>query len=403
MEPKNYKRYLSFIDFIGINPSLHILKYDNYKTTPSFIISIIILLICISFVIFSFIEFLNQTPDLIYYKSMDPKTKKKIFLSDSFLIFRILNSCSNITKEDISINYYSKEKPYSLDFEYCEIGKNIDYKFNNDISNNDESNLQIDLFKEKTPNCKNEETMISIITENDIMNSNDKNNPIVPYYYYFEKVFVNNDIIFINYNYQYIKFDSDEGIFFQNYKTHNAIGFSDLEYDVQNYDLDFLLINFTFNINKFNYELYMRKYQKLQSLLADIMSIINLSVTIGKSISHILLNKVMVRDILINIIDNNYNKKKNVTSNDYNIKKKLNNSDIKEKNKFNLEKTNIKSGVSDIEKINKSNINNLNLSRHKTNTKIRALKSINCFQFIKSLFCYEDIKSKLINICFNLI
>ena len=92
-----------------------------------------------------------------------------------------------------------------------------------------------------------------------------------------------------------------------------------------------------------------------------------------------------------------------MTSNDYNIKKKLNNSDIKEKNKFNLEKTNIKSGVSDIEKINKSNINNLNLSRHKTNTKIRALKSINCFQFIKSLFCYEDIKSKLINICFNLI
>ena len=79
MEPKNYKRYLSFIDFIGINPSLHILKYDNYKTTPSIIISIIILLICISFIIYSFIEYLNQTPDLIYYKSMDPKTKKKRF------------------------------------------------------------------------------------------------------------------------------------------------------------------------------------------------------------------------------------------------------------------------------------------------------------------------------------
>ena len=133
------------------------------------------------------------------------------------------------------------------------------------------------------------------------------------------------------------------------------------------------------------------------------MSIINLSVAIGKFIAQILLNKVMVRDILINIIDNNYNKKKNATSNDYKIKKKLNNSDIKEKNKFNLKQTNIKSNISDIEKINKSNIDNLNISRHKTNTKIRALKSINCFQFIKSLFCYEDIKSKLINICFNLI
>ena len=81
----------------------------------------------------------------------------------------------------------------------------------------------------------------------------------------------------------------------------------------------------------------------------------------------------------------------------------MNYSDIKEKNKFNLEHTNIKSNISDIEKINKSNINNLNISRHKTNTKIRALKTIKYFNFTKSLFCYKDIKSKLINICFNLI
>ncbi len=180
----------------------------------------------------------------------------------------------------------------------------------NDISNNDESNLQIDLFKEKTPNCKNEETMISIITENDIMNSNDKNNPIVPYYYYFEKVFVNNDIIFINYNYQYIKFDSDEGIFFRNYKSYNAIGFSNMEYDSGIYDGDSILISISFNINKLDYDLYIRKYRRIQSLLADIMSIINLTVVIGKFIGNILLNKIMARDILINIIDNNYNNKK---------------------------------------------------------------------------------------------
>ena len=77
MELKIYKKHLYFIDFIGIHPSLRILKYDNYKTTPSIIISIIILLLCISFVIYSFIEYLNQTPDLIYYKSMDTNTKKK--------------------------------------------------------------------------------------------------------------------------------------------------------------------------------------------------------------------------------------------------------------------------------------------------------------------------------------
>ena len=43
MEHKNYKYYLYLFDFIGINPSLRIFNYENYKTTPSFIISIIIL------------------------------------------------------------------------------------------------------------------------------------------------------------------------------------------------------------------------------------------------------------------------------------------------------------------------------------------------------------------------
>ena len=169
--------------------------------------------------------------------------------------------------------------------------------------------MEFDLLIETTEDCINSPSVIYILTENDIINNNDKNNPIVPFYHFYQKVFDDN-FVSIYYDYLNIKFDSDEGIFFQNYKTHNAIGFSDLEYDVQNYDIDVLYINFIFNINKFNYDLYIRKYQKLQSLLADIMSIINLSVTIGKSISHILLNKVMVRDILINIIDNNYNKKK---------------------------------------------------------------------------------------------
>ena len=202
MEPKNYKRYLYFIDFIGINPSLRILKYDNYKTTPSIIISIIILLLCICFVIYSFIEYLNQTPDLIYYKSMDTNTDKKILLSDSFLMFEIWNPCWNITKENIFIYYTSKEIEYILDFEYCEIGKNIDYKFKNlietfekkteeniseyfcikfnntilynDISNNDEGYLRIDLIKFNIPNNCDSSTKISILTENDIMNNNDK-------------------------------------------------------------------------------------------------------------------------------------------------------------------------------------------------------------------------------------
>ena len=144
-------------------------------------------------------------------------------------MLKIWNPCLNITKEDINIYYYSKEKQYFLDCEYCEIGKNIDYKFKNligtfeknereniseyfcikfnnitlynDISNNNISNLQIYLTKEKTPNCNDSTTIIYIITENDIMNYNDKNNPIVPYYHYTSKIFDNNINIYYNYHY----------------------------------------------------------------------------------------------------------------------------------------------------------------------------------------------------------
>ena len=429
MEHKNYKYYLYLFDFIGINPSLRIFNYENYKTTPSFIISIIILLIWVCFIIFSFIEFLNQTPDLIYYKSIDTKAEKKISLNNSFLMFKVFNFCS---KENLlEAPFFSNEKIHVLDYEYCEIGKNIDYKYKdmietfeknekqniseyfcikfnenttlyNDIYNNNIGNLRIDLIIETSEDCNNFPSILSILTENDIINNNDKNNPIVPFYHFNEKSFYNN-MVYIYYNYQYIKFDSDEGIFFRNYKSYNAIGFSNMEYDSGIYDSDSILISISFNINKLDYDLYIRKYQRIQSLLADIMSIINLTIVIGKFIGNILLNKLMARDILINIIDNNYNKKKNETGNDCKIKKKLNYSDIKEKNKFNLEHTNIKSNISDIEKINKSNINNLNISRHKTNTKIRALKTIKYFNFTKSLFCYKDIKSKLINFCFELI
>ena len=263
--------------------------------------------------------------------------------------------------------------------------------------------MEFDLLIETTEDCINSPSVIYILTENDIINNNDKNNPIVPFYHFNQKS-IHNNIAYIYYNYQYIKFDSDEGIFFRNYKSYNAIGFSNMEYDSGIYDSDSTLISISFNINKLDYDLYIRKYQRIQSLLADIMSIINLTIVIGKFIGNILLNKLMARDILINIIDNNYNNRnKNETGNDCKIKKKLNYSDIKEKNKFNLEHTNIKSNISDIEKINKSNINNLNISRHKTNTKIRALKTIKYFNFTKSLFCYKDIKSKLINFCFKLI
>ena len=54
-----------------------------------------------------------------------------------------------------------------------------------------------------------------------------------------------------------------------------------------------------------NYTFYRRNYQKIQSLLADVMSIVNILISIGKMISYLLLQKKMNKDIVRSIINRN--------------------------------------------------------------------------------------------------
>ena len=67
--PKNIKSFLYKFDFIGIIPQLHIFNNDRNKTIYSSLASIIIILISISFGIYSLTEFINQDPIISYYKN----------------------------------------------------------------------------------------------------------------------------------------------------------------------------------------------------------------------------------------------------------------------------------------------------------------------------------------------
>ena len=73
---------------------------------------------------------------------------------------------------------------------------------------------------------------IKIVTENDMINHNNKSEPFIPFYN-IKNIEINNLVgtIDIFYNFQYIKYDSDNGIFFQNFKSYDLISFSDLSYD----------------------------------------------------------------------------------------------------------------------------------------------------------------------------
>ena len=102
---------------------------------------------------------------------------------------------------------------------------------------------------------------------------------------------------------------SDNGFFNKKYKNFIGISFSDMTFINKykdNYDIEKHLeennkVNIgaiEFSLNKSNYDNYKRTYQRLQSLLAEIMSVISLLFEIGRQLSAFLCQKSMSKDII---------------------------------------------------------------------------------------------------------
>ena len=227
------------------------------------------------------------------------------------------NNCNNM-KESNKVYYIFFESYYSsnginedtpLKVEPCEYGKNIELKHQKlfkDFEKREKESIDnyfcinfnkknISFFHHPNDNNANEtflklivylnesvcdvnSFLIKIVSENDIIEHNTKENPIIPYYYY-NSFFIFNysQIVSFKYDFQYIKYETDTGIFFENLNSINAIGFSSLSYS-NNYNLvnTGVLAIIDFGVNKSNYDYYKRTYKKFQSFLADVTSLINL-------------------------------------------------------------------------------------------------------------------------------
>ena len=149
--------------------------------------------------------------------------------------------------------------------------------------------------------------IIEIVSENDFIDHNNKGNPYINSYNK-QRVYYNDNIEFldIEYNFNYIKYDMDNGIFYQKYNSLDLITFSNVySFQLNSFIPGQLSINIDFKINKSNYDHYIRTYTKIQSLLADVANIIHLLMLIGTILSSFLLDKQMSRDILQTIILNN--------------------------------------------------------------------------------------------------
>ena len=434
---RTFKSILFTLDFIGIVPQLKIFNNNIYKSMLSSIFSIIVIIFSMAFGIYSFIEFINQDPKIDYYKINDFITNKTIEISKSFIMFQIIafdydyGIRTNLSFQSL---YYSNDIDSSiyLIVEPCQYGKNIDLKHqklfedyekrenqsikeyfcinfnNNNITffhhpndnNNNQSLLQLIVYLNESE-CNIQYFSLKIVTENDIIDHNNKDNPIIPYYYFDTiNIFNISEAISLKYNFQYIKYESDTGIFFENLKSSNAIGFSGLSY-TRNYNFknSGILAVINFEVNKSNYDYYKRTYRKFQSFLADITSLINLIITILKLLTYFLLNKKMNKDIIrkIMIMDGFKEYKQNISlSKKSRLAKKLKDIDKDKTISEFKEKQNSK------EILKESNNNKLNDKKIKERN-IKVLKNLKFFDIIKSLFCFKDAKTKLIDLCNKII
>ena len=338
--PNKYENIFLDFDFLGQVPQLRIFKSYNYKSKINSILSILIILISVAFTIYSFIDFFEyKNPSIIYSKSNDKTTERSILLEDTLLMFLIEETHMttpnklNISLEaTYSYDHIDKGQFYSkLSIEKCVFGKNINIKYKNNLKNenvedyyclsSDNKNLSlffipdkgkgliylnVRIYKDDEYNLNN--LVLSIINNNDIMEHNNKHNPISNNYLANSFSIINpSKYSFINYYLQYINYESDTGLLFPNSKIFNAKTYSNTILKEINFNEDMnknLIASIAIELNENNFDNYKRVYPRFQSLLAEIMSVINLLFFIGQFLFKPLLNKKMSIDIVNHIINN---------------------------------------------------------------------------------------------------
>ena len=426
-------------DFVGFIPHFRILNEFRYKSVFSSILSLLIILFSIIFILFSFIDFIHQKPKIEYYKSNDYETNKTFLISDSLLMFKNVFICNSNDSVRADLNIYFnnplEKKIYQLKYEPCELGKNINLKYKDlvetfnsieywDLSkylcinyNNKNfslnSNPLISLDNENklelmvNAHCEDYILNFELITQNDIIDHN-KDNPFIPYYKRSEYVLKKGKQKLLVYNYQYIKYESDDGFIFSKKKIIDGIGNIGLD-GSDSISGQNNILSITFKINSDNYDYYKRTSTKFQSFLADIMSLINLLINISNVISEFLLYKKMNKDIIRNILTSD-EKKKIKREKIICLKDKIfhNIFENDEKAKKNIVENNIKEDKTQEEQNSKAsfNITNIdNVTKVENNDKIiiNVMKKLNFINIIKSFFCFKGKKIRLINLCDDIV
>ena len=424
----------------------------------------LIIIFSVLFTIFSLVQYFKyENPMISYTKGNDKITKREILLKDTFLMFKLTDS-TLINHIDESIAYFEstytnlydngKVERGNLIIEKCELGKNIDLKFKDFIVGKSNFGIPVEDFYCFSPNNGNlslfyysdigyniislqivlknntnyipEKIQTLIVSQNSLIDHNNKSNPLSNSYdYHSTPSCSSSQFTSTNYNFQFIKYESDDGYFFKKNKNFIGISFSDMTFInsyKEDYDIEKNLKekskanigSIEFSLNKSNYDYYKRTYQRLQSLLAEIMSVISLLFEIGRQISAFFCEKSMSKDIIETLISRD--KKHILRVQSYRINKlcktsENNNTTSNERKNTQYESVDmINNKLENSERIDKTKLNESKNDIDYKNEKIKQIKinneyinNVNYFHILKSYFCFKDKKTEMINLCNDII
>ena len=454
------------LDILSNPPSLRIFGNYNYKTTWSTLISIIVMIFSFGFALYASLEFCHfEQPNIFYLKTNSYNKTLSLNLNEILLMFKIghayiddINIYENISLRaeifNFDINSSYEYEPKKIKLEKCELNKNINNKYEDTIKEFESSDkektindyycinkedsekyslyysqnigynyLSVTIYNSdlnEQLNIKPESLRIYLVLESDFIAHNiKKRNPIITKY--IETYSSNfNHMIFGTtvFDLNYIEYDSDDGIIFEKINTYKGLRLNSetQEFFFQNMSDNSSIGRIKIRINKNTYDKYRRNYTKLQELLSEIESIINLFFIVGRILALIIDRKKMNLDlsrVLMNkkteinngdfrVYENNisFNKifgKIDDIKNSKNQIKKCFSLDNKIIKKDNPENNNIIKEKEIIKKVILKNMDN-NLMNE------IVMKKIHIYHILKSYFCcFKDKTTKLINFCNDVI
>ena len=389
MNSKSIKNFIIKFDLLGPAPSLRTFCENNFKSFKSAIISIIGILMVIAFLIYSIIDYSKfDNPTIVYWKDNTKSRNLTINLSDKLFMVQVdhahdFNFQVPFVQLMAFLVFESSDLSYiPINLERCELGKNIDLKHKESIEKfelprdqfytdylcikkedsnitlfNDPKAMEQNYFVILVQALENftlspNDVYLKYVVESDSIDHFDKNNPskknfVLGETMSFDETTLINSVINLN----YIEYETDNSVFFSSNKIYEGVEFfnqNDLIninyynfYEMLKTNKKALMGLLTLRINEKSFERYKRTYPKLQSLIADVISTIQLILLIYEFLTDNIYSKKIDIEIIKSILSKKFKEEIKKKSNNKKEEDNISEQTIQIKNSTNTYKGNI--------------------------------------------------------------